>query len=213
MHCEVLQEKLHQIRSESDLPNAIIVTNVPMEVFSDDEQKSNFSSLFTQIETDCHFDFLRSFRRVRIIFHEPGNATAAKLLTEHLSFNGSTLRAFFAQPIRIRDQSDDGLLKLPPLEKQFLISPPASPPVGWEQCHEMAPVVCNFDLMARLAAFTVDDTYEVFEGDENKPKIIIHPASESEGTIPPQMSLPRTPRPPSDDVSPSTSSQIFTFDS
>lgn len=61
----------------------------------------------------------------------------------------------------MRDASDDGLLKLPPLEKQFLISPPSSPPVGWEQSHEMAPVVCNFDLMAKLAALSVEDTFEV----------------------------------------------------
>lgn len=196
MHAEVLEEKLNDIRSECDLPNAIIVTNVPTEVFSDDEQKTNFSSLFTQIEPDAHFDFLRSFRRVRIIFRSPENATAAKLLTQHLSFNGTTLKSFFAQKVRLRDSSDDGLLKLPPLEKQFLISPPASPPVGWEQCHEMAPVVCNFDLMSRLAAFTVEDTYEVFEGDDDKPKIIIHPANEEgEGIVPSQSSMPRTPRP------------------
>uniref|UniRef100_A0A0M3HQL1 Calcipressin n=2 Tax=Ascaris TaxID=6251 RepID=A0A0M3HQL1_ASCLU len=197
MHAEVLEEKLNEVRNEADLPNAIIVTNVPSEVFSDDEQKSNFSSLFTQIEANAHFDFLRSFHRVRIIFSTPENATAAKLITQHLSFNGTLLKAFFAQRVRLRDESDDGLLKLPPLEKQFLISPPASPPVGWEQCHEMAPVVCSFDLMARLAAFTVEDTYEVFGGDDDKPKIVIHPASEAdEEVMPSQSSMPRTPRPP-----------------
>lgn len=68
---------------------------------------------------------------------------------------------FVLQRVHLRNASDDGLLKLPPLEKQFLISPPASPPVGWEQSHEMAPVVCSFDLMAKLAAFSVEDTYEV----------------------------------------------------
>lgn len=51
-------------------------------------------------------------------------------------------------------QDEQGHLKLPPLEKQFLISPPCSPPVGWVQQSEMAPIVCDFDLMARLAAFT-----------------------------------------------------------
>ncbi|VDK57275.1 unnamed protein product [Anisakis simplex] len=198
MLSEVLEEKLNEIRNECDLPNAIIITNVPEEVFSNEDQKRNFSSLFTQIEEDAHFDFLKSFRRIRIIFSSPENATAAKLLTQHLSFNGALLKAFFAQRVRLRDASDDGLLKLPPLEKQFLISPPASPPVGWEQCHEMAPVVCNFDLMARLAAFTIDDNYEVFGGDVDKPKIVIHPAesAEDEAIIPPQASLPHTPRPP-----------------
>uniref|UniRef100_A0A0R3RXN9 Calcipressin n=1 Tax=Elaeophora elaphi TaxID=1147741 RepID=A0A0R3RXN9_9BILA len=191
-----LQEKLQNIECEEDLPNAVIVTNVPVEVFSVDQQKANFSDLFTQIESDCHFDFLRSFRRVRITFEKPESATAAKLLTQHLSFNGTILKSFFAQRIRLRDASDDGLLKLPPLEKQFLISPPASPPVGWEQSHEMAPVVCNFDLMAKLAALTVDDTFEVYEGDEGKPKIVIHPANEEGNVMPAQLMMPKTPRPP-----------------
>ncbi|KAK6102542.1 calcipressin-like protein, putative [Brugia malayi] len=192
-----LHEKLQNIKCEEDLPNAIIVTNVPSEVFSIDQQKANFSNLFTQIESGCHFDFLRSFRRVRITFEKPESATAAKLLTQHLSFNGTILKSFFAQRIRLRDAGDDGLLKLPPLEKQFLISPPASPPVGWEQSQEMAPVVCNFDLMAKLAALTVDDTFEVYEGDEHKPKIVIHPANE-EGSnfMPAQSMMPKTPRPP-----------------
>lgn len=45
----------------------------------------------------------------------------------------------------------DNYLKLPALEKQFLISPPASPPVGWEQAKESEPVV-NFELLSRLAS-------------------------------------------------------------
>uniref|UniRef100_A0A914RDB5 Uncharacterized protein n=1 Tax=Parascaris equorum TaxID=6256 RepID=A0A914RDB5_PAREQ len=142
MNAEVLEEKLNEVRNEADLPNAIIVTNVPSEVsksllfqvFSDDEQKSNFSSLFTQIEANAHFDFLRSFHRVRIIFSTPENATTAKLITQHLSFNGTLLKAFFAQ---------------------------------------------------------------VFGGDDDKPKIVIHPASEADEEVTPsQSSMPRTPRPP-----------------
>lgn len=69
-------------------------------------------------------------------------------------------------------------MALPPLEKQFLISPPTSPPVGWTQSTEMAPVICDFDLMARLAAFTVEDNYELHSGDsENgQPAIVVTPA-------------------------------------
>lgn len=68
-------------------------------------------------------------------------------------------------------------MKLPPLEKQFLISPPSSPPVGWTQSVEMAPVICDFDLMSRLASFTVDDKYELHSGENGQPAIIVTPCT------------------------------------
>jgi hypothetical protein len=41
-------------------------------------------------------------------------------------------------------------LEAPQSDKLFLISPPASPPVGWEQEFEDPPVV-NLDLLAALS--------------------------------------------------------------
>lgn len=46
--------------------------------------------------------------------------------------------------------SEDGFLHVPPVTRQFLISPPASPPVGWEQPKEDKPVV-DYDLIAAMA--------------------------------------------------------------
>ncbi len=41
-------------------------------------------------------------------------------------------------------------MHVPPVEKQFLISPPCSPPVGWEQPREGQPVV-DYELIAAMA--------------------------------------------------------------
>ena len=48
---------------------------------------------------------------------------------------------------------EDAYLHVPPLEKQFLISPPASPPVGWEQPKEDKPVV-DYDLLTAMASLS-----------------------------------------------------------
>ncbi|KAK6012293.1 Calcipressin, partial [Ostertagia ostertagi] len=110
-------------------------------VFTNPEHKENFCQLFTQIEENIHFDFLKSFRRVRVIFRQvccyisqivcsrsihhffstPESATAAKLIVQGFSFHGHEMKAFLAQRVILRRSSQ--LLSPPPLEKQFLISP------------------------------------------------------------------------------------------
>jgi len=208
------EEKEHPISDKRELPTSIIIKDVPKEIYENIDMKTNFSNMFEQIDPNVRIDFLKGFQRVRVVFTQPEHATAAKLLVEHHEFNGRKMKAYFAQNIKLTKtthQDEEGHLTLPPLEKQFLISPPTSPPVGWTQSIEMAPVVCDFDLMSRLAAFTIDDKYELHEGvGDEQPSIIVTPAqSTAQPAVPDRASAsaspplsaakitrPVTPRPP-----------------
>uniref|UniRef100_A0A915DWU4 Uncharacterized protein n=1 Tax=Ditylenchus dipsaci TaxID=166011 RepID=A0A915DWU4_9BILA len=211
------KEEERAISNKEELPTSIIIKNVPKELFDDVQLKTNFSDMFLQIDPNARIDYLKGFQRVRVVFSKPEHATAAKVTVEHHSFQGNNMKAYFANNIKFirkAHQDEEGHLALPPLEKQFLISPPTSPPSV-----EMAPVICDFDLMARLAAFTVEDNYELHEGDNGQPAIIVTPCAlppntgpvraeadqvktvsndEDDGARTPseKTAMPHTPRPP-----------------
>lgn len=55
---------------------------------------------------------------------------------------------------------EDQHLQPPALTKQFLISPPASPPVGWQPREEGEPLV-NQDLLAAIANLSTGYYYRL----------------------------------------------------
>lgn len=59
--------------------------------------------------------------------------------------------------------------------KQFLISPPASPPAGWIPHEEGEPIV-NHDLLAALANLMPGESHELHPQSTDQPGIIIHTA-------------------------------------
>jgi hypothetical protein len=65
---------------------------------------------------------------------------------------------FFPFQILSPRTEEDSHLHVPPLEKQFLISPPTSPPVGWEQPKEDKPAV-DYDLLSAMASLSPGKTF------------------------------------------------------
>jgi hypothetical protein len=87
---------------------------------------------------------LRTFSRVVIVYESEDSADEAKTHSDGLSIDATPetpafiLRVFRADPTPVTPPGG-AHLRPPAIEKNFLISPPGSPPVGWEQVVEEPP--------------------------------------------------------------------------
>jgi hypothetical protein len=96
---------------------------------------------------------LATFGRIIIVYEDECVAETAKLESDPVVIESTSdrqtiaLRVYRADPnpLIIPDSPttvpQDAYLRPPPIEKNFLISPPGSPPVGWEQVREDPPNV------------------------------------------------------------------------
>lgn len=155
-----------------DLPTSIIVTNIHSDVFFNDELKEKMEDLFKMFSDNASFLWLKSFRRLRVNFDSGVAAANARLQLHQYKFGKSNITCFFAQPVT---PISNKYLKPPAPFKQFLISPPASPPAGWEPREEGEPLI-NHDLIAALANLTPGDSHELHPPSTEHPSIIVHTA-------------------------------------
>lgn len=63
-----------------------------------------------------------------------------------------------------------------------MISPPASPPVGWEQTPESHPVI-NYDLLSAVASLDTSQPYHLHTSAEDAPSIVVHLCDEGEEEV------------------------------
>lgn len=164
--------------SFDDLPTSIIVTNIHSEVFTNPELKEQMEALFRSFGESATFQWLRSFRRLRVNYDNAISAANARIKLHQYQFNQKTIiTCYFAQPVTPVSNKN---LQPPAPVKQFLISPPASPPAGWEPREENEPLV-NHDLLAALASLTPGESHELHPQTEDQPGIVVHTAMLPDG--------------------------------
>ncbi|KAJ1549203.1 hypothetical protein HK405_007918 [Cladochytrium tenue] len=108
---------------------------------------------------------LRSLKRIIVIFRTGADAEMARGLLElkRPMELGEAHRVFYGEPtdLALLDARGNAaptvLLQVPPIERNFLISPPGSPPIGWVQVREGGPnpgghAQALADALARLTA-------------------------------------------------------------
>lgn len=77
-------------------------------------------------------------------------------------------------------------LTIPKLTKQFLISPPASPPTDWQPVHEGAPVI-DVQLISAIANLVPGEVHEIHSGNENQPGIFVEVCEDVQYEPPPSI--------------------------
>ncbi|KAF9228816.1 Calcipressin [Gyrodon lividus] len=150
---------LQSSTTRSQSTNTVLITQVPRSFFQPVilEALRDYFALYGEIN---RWAPLSSFSRIIVVYYNEDSAEQAKRNCDPLTIQPTlgpttTLRVFRADRSPIitgSSPTDEHLLRPPPLEKNFLISPPGSPPVGWEPIREQPPNTATLagDLIAAL---------------------------------------------------------------
>lgn len=156
----------------------LTVTQIPVGVFVEEKLKKLFEEIFKE-HGEISVIYLKSFCRARIVYKSDDEASKAKDNLHGYLFQESQLGVYFTQIPDISKVSQSASLELPPPTKQYLISPPASPPVGWEPITEASPVT-NHDILAAIAQLRPEEPYEAHPPSESHPSIMVHWCADGE---------------------------------
>ncbi|XP_028321458.1 calcipressin-1 isoform X2 [Gouania willdenowi] len=157
-------------------PFCLIASVTNLDIFQCPETQASFEALFQAFDPKVHFLYFKSFRRIRISFSNVLAAAEARLKLHKMDFNGKEMRLYFAKCFHIGSPR----LEPPKPEKQFLISPPASPPVGWEQSHDATPVI-NYDLLCAISKLGPGEKYELHTATPTTPSVVVHVCEDKPG--------------------------------
>ncbi|KAF5017268.1 hypothetical protein F66182_10819 [Fusarium sp. NRRL 66182] len=117
--------------------NTLLFTNLTDPAIFLPENLDVIRDLITHSAPIHAFAPLKSFRRIVVSFYDEQAAIAVRQVWDNEAVMGQQCRVYFGKPTPV-DKRDEHLA-LPDAGKLFFISPPPSPPHGWEVRLEDAP--------------------------------------------------------------------------
>ncbi|KAK5131138.1 hypothetical protein LTR08_001286 [Meristemomyces frigidus] len=119
--------------------NTLLITNLQdPTIFTG----SNLSSIQTAIAAHAPlhtFAPLKSMRRIICSFWTIEDATEVRKVLDGETVLGARVRVYFGAMTKVDEAEEERYLKTPASGKLFFISPPPSPPMGWEMRDEAPP--------------------------------------------------------------------------
>ncbi|KAL0569909.1 hypothetical protein V5O48_012055 [Marasmius crinis-equi] len=149
--------------------NSLAITPLPKEFFHP-QILFHLHSHFEAFGTINQWIPLQGFGRILVVYEEEDVAEKAKNVSDPIVVKASesvrtediVLRVYRADPNPLIStmESENYHLQPPTTEKNFLISPPGSPPVGWEPIKEDPPNATPLadDLVAALQSLQLQQT-------------------------------------------------------
>ncbi|KAL2125985.1 hypothetical protein VTI74DRAFT_2011 [Chaetomium olivicolor] len=161
--------------------NTLIFTNLQnRDVFAPDNLQT-IRNLISQTAEIHAFSPLKSLSRIIVSFYSDADAIAVREIWDGEAILGERCRVYFGQPTPLTTQPDTHLA-LPDAGKLFFISPPPSPPHGWEQRMEDAPnKMVHADDLAEALAKLRHHNHDATDGSGNMMASPVSPAESGYG--------------------------------
>ena len=149
---------------------SLVAKKLPVDIFNNISLRNIFEDKFKYFG-ECSFVYLYSFKKFIVSYTTCENAVIAQA-----ELHGKTVLDDFELSVDFKERSKKlggDYLLVPKTQRLFLLSPPASPPVGWTQKEEPIPVV-NYDLLSAVASMQKPGMpVELISKTESTPSIVV----------------------------------------
>lgn len=163
-------------------PHAIVIINLPDALFEENSEtsscvKDEFEKIFRRFDDNVEISYLKRFQRAKLAFTSGAVAADVKDCMNGTVFLGRTMKCYFVKNSEATKAKPLGqYLEPPTLEKQLLISPPTSPPDGWDPLYEREPAAVNLDLVAAVAQLQPGGMQELCQASPEHPGVVVQVA-------------------------------------